>query len=314
MNDQRRQHLDLKAMALLALLCLLWGLQQVSIKLAAVGVSPVMQSGLRSVGATMLLLVWMQAKGQKLTGKDGTLLPGLAAGILFAFEFLCIYWGLSFTTASRSVIFLYTSPFVVALGVQLFLPHEKLRLFQLTGLICAFIGIVIAFADGLALERPGMLKGDLLALLAAVMWGATTVLIKASRLTAIPPAKTLLYQLAVSAVILLPASFLMGEPGLIDLSPLVVGCLLFQTVVVAFASYLAWFWLVAHYPAARLASFTFLTPLFGLAAGGVILDEPITPLLILALGLVAAGIWLVNRAPSSDSGSPIPPRRASRES
>ncbi|CAA6605689.1 putative permease (Drug-metabolite transporter DMT family) [Rhodospirillaceae bacterium LM-1] len=291
----RRTHLDLSAMALLALLCLLWGLQQVSIKLANEGVSPVMQAGIRSIGATALLWIWMTLRGQKLLERDKSLIPGLIAGTLFAVEFLCIYWGLSYTTASRSIIFIYTAPFVVALGAQLFLPHEKLRLLQAMGLGCAFLGIVIAFADGWTLASPTMLYGDLLALAGAVLWGATTVLVKATVLARISPAKTLFYQLAVSALALVPASILMGEPGITMLSPLVVGCLLFQTVIVAFASYLAWFWLVAHYPAARLASFTFLTPLFGLAAGGIILSEPITPLLLAALALVAAGIWLVNR-------------------
>jgi drug/metabolite transporter (DMT)-like permease len=312
--EHRRHHLDLAAMALLALLCLLWGLQQVAIKLANEGVSPIMQAGLRSVGATALLWIWMTLKGQKLTARDNSLWPGLAAGLLFSLEFLCIYWGLSYTTASRSIIFLYTSPFVVALGAQLFLPHERLRLYQVTGLVCAFLGIVIAFADGLALSRPGMLRGDLLALTGAVLWGATTVLIKATVLARLSPAKTLFYQLSVSAVVLLPASLLMGEPGIMRLSPLIIASLLFQTIIVAFISYLAWFWLVAHYPAGRLASFTFLTPLFGLAAGGIILSEPITPLLLLALALVAAGIWLVNRVPSSASGSPTPPRSASQGS
>ncbi|MBF0267529.1 MAG: DMT family transporter [Alphaproteobacteria bacterium] len=291
----RRTHLNMSAMALLALLCLLWGLQQVSIKLANEGVSPVMQAGIRSTGAAALLWIWMTIRGQKLLARDQSLWPGLIAGTLFAVEFLCIYWGLSFTTASRSIIFIYTAPFVVALGAQLFLPHEKLRLLQAMGLGCAFLGIVIAFADGLVLASPTMLYGDLLALAGAILWGATTVLVKATVLARISPAKTLFYQLAVSALALVPASILMGEPGITMLSPLVVGCLLFQTVIVAFASYLAWFWLVAHYPAARLASFTFLTPLFGLAAGGIILSEPITPLLLAALALVAAGIWLVNR-------------------
>lgn len=293
--DGRRTQLDAFAMGLLALLCFLWGLQQVSIKLAAHGVSPVLQAGIRSTGATLLLGLWMAAKREKLFDKDGSLWPGIGAGLLFGCEFLFIYWGLSYTTASRSIIFLYTAPFVIALGAQIFLPHEKLRPFQYVGLLCAFMGILTAFADGLGLASSDMLIGDLLALAAAVMWGATTVLIKASALARVTPAKTLFYQLAVSAVMLLPASFLMGEPGIVDLSPLVVGCLVFQTLVVAFASYLAWFWLVTHYPAARLGSFTFLTPLFGLASSGLILSEPITPTLLLALAFVASGIWLVNR-------------------
>lgn len=293
--SERRQHLDLFAMALLALLCFLWGLQQVSIKLAASGVPPVMQAAIRSIGATVLLSLWMALRNEKLFERDGSLIPGVSAGLLFGCEFLFIYWGLSYTTASRSIVFLYTAPFAIALGAHFFLPQEKLTLFQNAGLLLAFIGVAAAFADGLSSSFSGAFLGDALALTAAIMWGATTVLIKASRLAHVSPAKTLFYQLAVSSAMLLPASLLMGEGGIVALSPLVLGCLVFQTVVVAFASYLAWFWLVAHYPAAKLGAFSFLTPLFGLASGGVILSEPITPSLLAALVCVASGIWLVNR-------------------
>ncbi|MBF0356230.1 MAG: DMT family transporter [Alphaproteobacteria bacterium] len=292
---RHRTHLDPFAMALIALLCALWGAQQVAIKLAAPDISLVMQAALRSLGATLLLLIWMRLRGQTLFERDSSLGPGLLAGLLFGIEFLLIYLGLSYTTASRSIIFIYTAPFVVALGAHLFLPAEKLRLLQVIGLISAFAGILTAFADGLSLGSPDMLKGDALALMGAILWGATTILIKASCLARIPPAKTLFYQLVVSAPLLLTASLLMGEPGVMNLSLVAVSSLLFQTVIVAFASYLAWFWLIAHYPASRLSAFTFLTPLFGLAFGGIILNEPITPLLILALGFVTAGIWLVNR-------------------
>ncbi|TAN58824.1 MAG: DMT family transporter, partial [Rhodospirillales bacterium] len=247
------------------------------------------------VGATLLLAVWMGLKRQKLFTPDKSLIPGLIAGFLFATEFLLIYLGLSYTSASRSIIFIYTAPFVVALGAHLFLPAEKLRPLQVLGLVCAFAGILTAFADGLSLPDQSVLIGDALALAGAILWGATTILVKASVLVRIPPAKTLFYQLAVSALLLPPASLMMGEPGIIHLGLTALGSLIFQTVIVAFASYLAWFWLIAHYPAARLAAFTFLTPLFGLAFGSIILSEPITVLLLLALTLVAAGIWLVNR-------------------
>jgi drug/metabolite transporter (DMT)-like permease len=140
-----------------------------------------------------------------------------------------------------------------------------------------------------------MLMGDAMLAVAAVLWGATTVLIKASPLARIKPSKTLLYQLAVSAVVLPLGSLVKNEPGIVMITPLIAGCLLYQTVWVAFITYLAWFWLIRHYPPSRLASFTFLTPLFGVIAGGVLLNEPITGSLLLALVLVGMGIFLVNR-------------------
>jgi drug/metabolite transporter (DMT)-like permease len=292
-ND--KQALDLTAMALLVVLCASWALQQVTIKVASHGVSPVLQAGIRSVGATVLVWLWMTVRREPLLERDGTLWWGITAGLLFAGEFLLIYWGLDFTHASRAVIFLYMSPFVVALGAQLFIPGEHLRMIQVVGLCCAFAGIALAFRESLSFPTYRMLIGDVMLVGAAVLWGATTVLVKASPLARINPAKTLLYQLAVSAVVLPVGSLIMKEPGIVLMTPLIVGCLAYQTVWVASITYLAWFWLVRHYPASRLASFTFLTPLFGVLAGGVLLNEPITNMLLLSLVLVSTGIYLVNR-------------------
>jgi drug/metabolite transporter (DMT)-like permease len=286
---------------MLVVLCASWALQQVAIKVANDGVSPILQSGIRSIGATVLLGIWMAVRRKPILERDGTLWWGIAAGLLFAGEFLLIYWGLEFTHASRAVIFLYVSPFVVALGAQLFIPGEHLQGIQVLGLCCAFAGIALAFRDSLSLPTQRMLIGDVMLGGAAVLWGATTVLIKASPLAAIEPGKTLLYQLAVSAVVLPVGSLVMNEPGVVSVTPLIAGCLVYQTVWVAFITYLAWFWLVRQYPASRLASFTFLTPLLGVVAGGVLLKEPITNLLLLALVLVSTGIYLVNR-PSGSRG------------
>jgi drug/metabolite transporter (DMT)-like permease len=293
-----KQILDLTAIATLCVLCASWGLAQVSIKVAIAGVPPLLQSGIRSVGATVLLCILMAVRREPVLEKDGSLWWGLAAGILFAAEFILIYWGLEFTNASRSVIFLYMSPFVVALGAQFFIPGEHLRKIQVLGLCCAFVGIIVAFRESLSFPTYRLLIGDAMLIVAAVFWGATTVLIKASPLVRVKPSKVLLYQLAVSAVVLPLASLARGEPGIVLMTPLIAGCLVYQTVWVAFITYLAWFWLIRHYPPSRLASFTFLTPLFGVLAGGLLLNEPITGALLLALVLVGIGIYLVNRPPT----------------
>lgn len=291
----RKQALDLKAMALLVVLCTSWALQQVTIKVANQGISPVLQSGIRSIGALILILIWMTIRREPILKRDRTLWWGVGAGLLFALEFLLIYWGLEYTHASRAIIFLYLSPFVVALGAQLFIPGEHMRMVQVLGLCCAFAGIALAFRESLSFQANRMLIGDLMLIGAAVFWGATTVLIKASPLANIKPSKVLLYQLGVSAVFLMVGSLALDEPGIILITPLIVACLLYQTVWVAFITYLTWMWLINHYPASRLASFTFLTPLFGVIFGGVLLNEPITNMLLVSLLLVSIGIYLVNR-------------------
>lgn len=292
---QKKDALDRTAILVLVALCASWGLQQVTIKIANQGISPIWQSGIRSIGSTILLLIWMAVRRQPLMEKDGSLWYGIVAGLLFSMEFLLVYWGLEFTNASRSAIFLYLSPFVVAIGAHLFIPGEKLRRIQVAGLCCAFAGIMVVFSESLTLPTYRMIIGDSMLTAAALFWGVTMVLIKASPLGKIAPSKTLLYQLAISAVVLPLGSVAMGEPGIVHMTPLIAGCLVYQIVWVAFITYLAWFWLVRHYPASRLTSFTFLTPLFGVIAGGMLLHESITTMLLFALVLVGTGIYLVNR-------------------
>mgnify|MGYP001552235395 CR=1 FL=1 len=276
-------------MALMVVLCLCWGLNQVAIKVASAGFSPLFQAGLRSVAAGILLWLWMRRHRIPLFRRDGSLWPGILVGLLFAGEFLFLYWGLLHTGASRAVLFLYTSPFIVAIGVHFLVPGEQLRSLQVIGLLAAFGGVVLAFGDSLRLPSGGELYGDALCFIGAVFWGLSTVLVKASRLARLSPSKTLLYQLVVSAIVLLGASAFMGEPGLTDPTPLMLACFGYQVVVIAFISYLSWFWLISHYPASRVSAFAFLTPLFGLAAGALLLSEPVTSLLLVAMVLVAAG-------------------------
>lgn len=292
---ERKTQLDTTAMVLMVVLCAAWGLQQVAIKVANAGISPVWQASLRSMGAALLVWVWAAQRGIPLLERDGTLRAGLLSAALFAGEFALIYGGLSYTAASRGVVFLYTAPFMIALGAHCFLPGERLRPLQWLGLACAFAGILAAFGESLGLPTQNQLLGDAMLFLAAALWAATTLVIKGSVLAKVSPAKTLLYQLAGSALLLPFISLALGEPGVVALTPLVLAAVAYQTVLVAFASYLAWFWLVANYPAGRLAAFSFLTPLFGVLAGAVLLEERISAALAAALGLVVLGIWLVNR-------------------
>ena len=295
--NPRRSQLDATALAAILLCCVLWGINQSAAKAALPEVPPLLQSALRSAGATLLVLLWSRWRGIALFERDGTLRGGVLAGTLFAAEFACIFWGLQHTHASRMIVFIYLSPFVVALGMPFITRSEGLRPMQIAGLVIAFGGVAYAFAEGFSQPAAGPLQwlGDALGLIAAILWGATTLAIRATRLSSAPAEKTLFYQLAVSAVLLGAAALVAGESWPSTWSGLAVGSLTFQVVIVTFASYLLWFWLVAHYPATRLASFTLLTPLAGLVAGMLLLDEPATPRLLVGLAAVAAGIWLVNR-------------------
>lgn len=294
---ERKSHLDALAVTTLVVCCFLWGLNQVAAKAALPEIGALWQAALRSTGAAALLWLWARARGISLFDRDGTLPGGLLAGALFAAEFFCIFVGLQFTTASRMVVFIYTSPFVVALGMPLISRAERLHAVQAIGLVLAFAGVASAFSEGFSQPAAGPQQwiGDALGILAGILWGATTLAIRATKLTHASAEKTLFYQLAVSAVLLLAGAAATAPPPLHALSPVAWGSLAFQVVVVSFASYLVWFWLIRHYPATRIASFTMLTPVFGLILGSLLLAEPITARLLIALATVAAGILLVNR-------------------
>jgi drug/metabolite transporter (DMT)-like permease len=290
----RRDHLDSLAIGLMLLLCFLWGFQQITIKIANAGISPVLQAGIRSIIAAIALGIWMLARKVRPFQNDKTWVPGIIAGLLFAIEFVFIYWALEYTAVSRAIIFIYIAPFVVALGIHWFIPNEELNKFQVLGMLLAFTGIVIAFGEGFTVLSGNEWIGDLMCILSAFFWGATTVLVRASKLSNIEPSRTLFYQLSVSALILPPISLAMGETGISFITPPIIASLAFQGLIVAFASYLTWFWLIAHYPAARLSAYTFYTPLFGVLCGVVFLSEPFTPGVIIALIMVTSGIYLVN--------------------
>jgi drug/metabolite transporter (DMT)-like permease len=291
----QRHELDRLAVLTMLLICIIWGFNQISIKLASPGIAPVLQSALRSAGATVLLFLWCRSRGIALFTRDGTIVPGLAAGLLFAVQFLLMYWGLSFTTVSRAIIFIYMAPFVVALSAHFLIPDDRLTVVKTIGLVGAFAGMAIAFADGLRLPTNSELVGDAMCFVGAIASGATTVLIKASRLARASAEKTLLYQLAVSAPVLAAVVPFFEDSLRLSLTPLVAAAMLYQTLVVAFASYVTWFWLMRSYPASRLSAFTFLTPALGVAFGGLLLGEKITPALVAAVALIAAGLYLVNR-------------------
>lgn len=289
--------LDLPASATMIALCLCWAVQQVTVKVAlAGGLPPFWQSGFRSAGAAVLLLLWAWARRDRsiLRFDDGTLAPGLWAALFFTGEVLLLFAGLAHTTAARGVLFLYTAPFVVAIGAHFFVPNERLRWTAVLGLVVAFVGIVTAVAGGLtAPSGQKTLLGDLLTLGSGMCWGAGTVVVKASRLTKASAAKVTLYQLVGSVPPLFAAALLLPQ-GAFAPTPLAWLMLAYQTVFVAFISYAIWFFLIARYPAGKLAVFSCLTPPLGAAAGAILLGEPISASFALAVLLVAIGIWLVN--------------------
>lgn len=283
-------------MTIMLVLSIIWGLQQVAVKAAAPDMNPVMQTGLRSAIAALLVCLLIGVRGAVKT-PAGVFWPGIGAAVLFAIEFLCISVGLEYTTASHMSVFLYTAPVFTVLGLHWLVPGERLRSVQWLGVAAAFGGIALAFSEGFSTQGrdwSDILFGDMLGILGGLFWAATTVWIRCSALSEAPPAVTLLYQLGGAGVILLVIAWLSGQATSFAMTPIVWVSLFFQSVIVGFVSFLAWFWMLRRYLASRISVFSFLTPLFGVAFGVLLLNDPIGVRFAGGAALVLAGIVMVN--------------------
>ncbi len=216
---------------------------------------------------------------------------GALAGALFTAEFIALYESLRFTTAARATVFLYSAPFLVALGAAFLIKDERLKPIQWVGLAFAFVGVVCGFVGR---TKGGSLTGDALALLAAAFWAATTITIKATPLRRIDPTKILLYQVGFAALTAPLAAYAFGEPWPTHISTTSLAALIWQGAVVAGVSYALWFWTLVRYSAAELSAFIFITPLVGVLAGWLVFGETLSWGFFLAIVLVIAGLGLVN--------------------
>jgi drug/metabolite transporter (DMT)-like permease len=282
------------AVALMLMLCLSWGFNQIAVKLALPDIPPMLQATIRSAGALVVLFLIARLRGVKLFERDGTLRAGLFAGLLFGLEFVLIYRGLLLTSASRAVVFLYTAPFFVALGSYQFLG-ERLRASQWGGLALCFTGVALAIGVPQADVDASVLLGDLLIVGGGALWAATTLLVKATPLLRAPPEKALGYQVALSVPILGFAAWISGETLTRVPGPLALTLMVYQAIWVVGLTFLIWFALVKTYSASKLSAFTFITPLFGVVASYFIMHDALTLAFGAAALLVIAGLYLVNR-------------------
>lgn len=294
MIDTRRP-LDGVAYGLMITLCLIWGFQQIILKLAAADVTPVMQVALRSVVAAVLVAILMQRRGERVFFRDPTWKPGILVGCLFGTEYFLIAEGLRYTTASHMVVLIYTAPVFVALGLQWKVPSERMGWFQWLGVLLAFAGVVITFIgrETGTPELDRMLWGDIMGLLGGLAWAATTLAIRLSPLAREPVTKTLQYQMIIGSIILLFAAWALGQFHF-RASPMAWVSLFYQGILVSFLSYLGWFWLLRNYLASRLGVLSFLTPLFGVGFGVWILDDPVSTSFLAGSIMVMSGIVMVS--------------------
>ncbi len=296
-QDGMSRPLDRFAVIVMSVLCVAWGGNQVAAKIALADFGPMTQCALRNGIGAILVALYAVALRPEVFRRDGTAALGVFVGVLFTLEFVFLFFAVERTTAASAVVFLFTAPFFVALGAVALLPAERLAPRQWLGVVVAFVGVALGF------YRPAAgssFFGDALALAAGAAWGATTLVIKATRFKALDPTKTLLYQVIVATLLSAPLAFWLGEPFPWRPSGAAVAALLYQAVFVVAITYLIWFWILKRYRAPELSALTFISPVVGVLEGWLMLGETPTPSFLIALAGVAAGIVLLSwpaRAP-----------------
>lgn len=289
---ERKENVDAIGAVMLTSFAALLAFNQVVIKISSGGFGPVYMAGLRSVGAVVVILLWMRLRRISIATAPQARLGGVLVGVLFAVEFMAIYSAIDITTVSRASIMLYTMPVWLALIGHFVLPGERLTTRRSLGLALAMIGVVMALVDRSGADVS--LLGDLLGLFAAICWAGIALTVRLTPLSEEKPEVQLFWQLAISAPVLMIAALLIGDT-MRDLAPIHLWGLVFQIFCVASFGFLCWFWLLKRYPASGVASFSFLSPVLAVFFGWWILDETITWGTWLALVLVALGLVLINR-------------------
>jgi drug/metabolite transporter (DMT)-like permease len=292
--SENKEYLDAKAIITIIILTLVWGSNHPAIKFSNQGISPVFASTLRSVIASICGMIYCIKKGEKLFHTDIMLFHGAVVGLLFGLEFACLYFGLLYTDAARSVVFINMSPFVVAVGAHFFLRGDRLTFLKILGLILAFSGIFIVFRGRPTAANANMIIGDILEIIAAFFWGATTLYIKRFMAGKVHPINTFLYQLFFSIPILFITSVILEPHWIYRIDLYIVSSILYQSIIIAFITFFLWFKLIHAYPVSRLSAFTFFTPIFGVFYGTLLLKEELTVSLMVGLPLVSIGIFIVN--------------------
>ncbi len=291
---QRKQHIDLLGGSVLVAFSALMGLNQVLVKMVNAGLQPTFQAGLRSACAIVFILGYAIFTGKKLSIRDGSFWPGMLIGLFFTAEFIMLFQSLEFTSVSRASIMFYSMPFWVACGAHFLIPGERLTRIRIVGLLMAIAGVSLALSDNARPVTDLAWLGDLLSLIGGMFWAGILLVSRTTRLARATPEMILIYQLVVSACLMLAIAPLFG-PIIREVTPLIIGIFSFQVIVVVSVGFIAWFWVLSIYPASDMASFGFLAPLFGVLFGWMILDEQITLRFVVALALVCLGIILVNR-------------------
>ena len=289
----KKNNIDLTGGVVLISFSMLLGLNQTLVKIVNYGIHPIFQVGLRSLIATIPVLIFCILFKKKISIRDGSLIPGIICGAIFALEFVLLFFALEFTSVARSSILFYSMPVWLGIAAHFLIKNEKLNLKKILGFLISFIAVFIALFTKNDFGEGGII-GDIFALCASFLWAAIILIVRTTKLNRSCPEMQLLYQLIVSSIVILPISYHFGF-YFREINIGITIIFLFQAIVIVAAGFLIWFWTLSVYPATSIASFSFFGPIFGVFFGWLILKEEISILIFLSLTLVSCGIYLINK-------------------
>ena len=293
---EKKDHIDLFGIIALIGLSALLGINHVVIKVVNSGLNPIFFAGLRSVIAFVFLIIYFKFTNKKLQFSKDTIVISVLAGVVFALEFLFLFLALDYTSVTRNSILYYSMPIWITAFGHFFLPNEKLNFFKAVGLVSAFAGVALAISDNkepLSIHNLQFI-GDFMAIMAAILWALIIYLAKGTKFKKVHPEMQLAWMLLVSGPILLIASMFSGEL-VREFQVIHLWGLLFQSIVVAAGGFLFWLWLVSVYPASSVASFSFLSPIFTIFFGWLLLNESLNFSFFIASSLVIFGLLCINK-------------------
>jgi len=289
---EKKNKVDLIGGSVLIIFSMLLGLNQTLVKIVNSGIHPLFQVGLRSILASIPVLLFCFIFKKKLSISDGSLVPGIICGSLFGIEFVLLFFALEYTSVARSSILFYSMPVWLGIAAHFLIKDEELNVKRVIGFVLSIVAIFIALFSKNKIGEGGVL-GDIFALLASFLWAGIVLIVRKTNLKRSSPEMQLLYQLIVSSILILPISIYFGY-FFRELNPLIISIFIFQFLVIVAAGFLTWFWVLSIYPASSMASFSFFAPIFGVMFGWIILKEEIGISIIISLLLVSVGIYLIN--------------------
>ena len=293
---QKKTKIDAFGAIALISFSLLLGINHVVIKIVNLGLNPIFFAGIRSFIAFIFIIIWMKLFDKPIVFNSKYIKISFIAGFIFALEFLFLFLALDFTTVSRNSIIYYSMPLWLTMLLLFTKNNEKISFLKFLGLILAFIGVVLSvtnFKINLILNSPNLI-GDILAFLAALFWALLIIIAKNSSFSKVSPEMQLLWMVMVSGPILTIFSLFIEDP-IRNFQLIHIWGIIFQSIIVVAGGFLFWLWLLSKYPASGVASFSFLTPIFTIFFGWLILGEVMTFDFIIAAFLVISGLILINR-------------------